>query len=238
MAKPTTPAHVGHRKRLKQRLDRVGIDSFLDHEFLELLLTYAIARKDTKPLAWALLKHFGSIAEVLDADQDALMKVDGIGPSSARLITLVRNAFKRYTLAKMHKRIKIETLHDVLEYCRASLAGKREEFVEIIFLSARFTIISTRMVAKGSISHASLEPRQVVEYALREKASALIIVHNHPSGDPSPSPQDIAWTLKTQQAANLLNIMLFDHLIIAKTGYYSFNGAGYLGASRKENLPQ
>lgn len=228
MPNSATPAHTGHRKRLKQRLSNVGVDSFLDHEFLELLLTYSIARKDTKPLAWALLKRFGSIAEVLDADENALMEVKGIGPATARLIMLVRNAFKRYTLAKMHKRIKIETLHDVLEYCRASLAGKHEEFVEVIFLSTRFTVISTRVVAKGSISHASVEPRQIVEYALREKASALIIVHNHPSGDPSPSPQDIEWTLKTQQAANLLNITLFDHLIIAKNGYYSFNGAGYL----------
>lgn len=230
MSKSTTPTHLGHRKRLQQRLRTVGIDAFLDHEFLELLLTYAIARKDTKPIAWALLKRFDSVAGVLDAQEDALMEVPGVGPSTARFLKLVRHALKRYTRARVPKRIKIESPSDVLEYCKASLAGKQEEFVEVIFLSVRHTIIDARVVATGSISQICIEPRQIVEYALHEKAAALIIVHNHPSGDPRPSPQDIAWTVKTKEAAQLFNIKILDHLIIANGGYYSFNAAGYLKA--------
>lgn len=228
MPTPTTPTHLGHRQRIQQRLRTVGIDAFLDHEFLELLLTYAIARKDTKPIAWALLKRFGSLAGVLDAEEDTLMEVAGVGPGTARFLKLVRSALKRYTRARVPKRIKIESPNDVLEYCKASLAGKQEEFVEVIFLSIRCTVLNVRVVARGSISRICIEPRQIVESALHEKAAALIIVHNHPSGDPRPSPQDIAWTVKTKEAAQLFNIKILDHLIIAKDGYYSFSAAGYL----------
>ena len=234
MTKPTTPSHIGHRQRLKQRLHTVGIDAFLDHEFLELLLTYSIARKDTKPIAWALLKRFGSIAGVLDASPEALAEVPGIGPSTAQFLQLVRASLKRYTRARIPKRIEMKSPHDVLEYCKASLAGKQEEFVEVLFLSIRHTIISTRMVAAGSISQIYIQPRQIVAYAMAEKAAAIIIVHNHPSGDPQPSAPDISWTLQTKEAAWLFNIKVLDHLIIAKNGYYSFNANGYLNYPDEE----
>lgn len=225
----SSPApYIGHRLRLKKRLHSVGVDSFLDHEFLELLLTYVIARKDTKPIAWALLKRFGSLAAILDATPSALMEVEGVGPSTAQFLKLIRSALKRYTHAGIPKRIKLGSIQEVLDYCQASLAGKKEEFVEVIFLSVRGTILNTRIVATGSISHIFIEPRQIIEHAMHEKAASLIIVHNHPSGDPRPSPQDITWTLQTKQAAFLFNIKILDHLIIANEGYYSFNAAGFL----------
>lgn len=228
MTKQTPPSHIGHRQRLKQRLHAVGVDSFLDHEFLELLLTYSIARKDTKPIAWALLKRFGSMAGVLDAPVSALTDVPGVGESTAQFLQLVRATFKRYTRARVPKRIEMKSPHDVLEYCKASLVGKQEEFVEVICLSVRCRLISARIVATGSISQIYIEPKQIVSYAMAEQASSIIIVHNHPSGDPNPSAQDIAWTLQTKEAAWLFNIKVLDHLIIAKDGYYSFKGNGYL----------
>lgn len=230
MPKQTIPAHLGHRQRLKQRLYSMGTDSFLDHEFLELLLTYPIARKDTKPIAWALLKRFGSVAGVLDASETSLLQIPGVGPSTAQFLKLVRSALKRYARARVPKGIALKSPYEVLEYCKASLAGKQEEFVEVLFLSVRHTIISTRVVAAGSISQISITPRQIIEHALTEKAAALIIVHNHPSGDPTPSSEDITWTLKTQEAAQLFDIKILDHLIIGKGTYYSFTANGFLHA--------
>ncbi len=222
MATPTKPLHLGHRRRLQQRLDSVGPDAFLDHEFLELLLTYAIPRKDTKPIAWALLKRFGSVAGVLDANPSALQTVDGVGSHTARFLKLVRSAFKRYTRSHVPKQIKLGSPQEVLDYCHASLAGKQEEFIEAIFLSARNTIITTRIVASGSLSAVSIEPRQLVARAMQENAAALIVVHNHPSGDPTPSPEDITWTKQLEDALLLFSIRLLDHLIVSKSTYFSF----------------
>lgn len=228
MQKSINPSHAGHRQRLKQRLRTVGADSLLDHEFLELLLTYAIARKDTKPLAWALLKRFGSLANVLDAGELALKDIPGIGPNTALFLQLIRSAHKRYARARIPKRVELNTPQKVLDYCQASLAGKQEEFLEVIFLSIRGTILSTRIMGTGSITQICVEPRQIVKEALKVNASALIIVHNHPSGDTTPSQEDLLWTLKTKEAAWLFGIKLFDHLIVSKDSYYSFNKSGYL----------
>ena len=151
MAQLSKPSYVGHRKRLKQRLSSVGLDSFLDHEILELLLTYSIARKDTKPIAWALLKRFGSLCEVLDADETALSDVRGVGPGTAQFIKLIRAVLKKYMLEQVKQQIQISTPQQVLDYCQASLADKKDEFLELIFLSIRNTLISTRVIAEGSV---------------------------------------------------------------------------------------
>lgn len=230
MKKQTTdkPSHIGHRKRIRQRLTATGTEAFLDHELLEVLLTYAIARKDTKPTAWALLKHFGSLNGVLDADQTALTDVAGIGPHTAQLFTLLRELFKRYLLAQVKRNVQIRTPQQVLDYCKASLAGKKEEFLEVIFLSTRNTIISIQVIARGEIDKVSASPRKIVEWALKEKASALILVHNHPSGDATPSAEDIDLTLKVIQAARVFDISVHDHIIISKGMHYSLKAAGYI----------
>ena len=228
MAQHLKPSYIGHRHRLKQRLSAVGLDALLDHEILELLLTYAIPRKDTKPLAWALIKRFGSLANVLDAEEAALLDVPGIGPNAAQFIKLIRGLLKKYMLTEVKKQIQISTPQQVLDYCKASLAGKKEEFLEVIFLSVRNTLISTQVVAEGSISQVAVSPRKIVEYAIKEKASALILVHNHPSGDAHPSPQDIELTQKIAQAVQVLGIMLHDHIIVSKGTSYSLKAAGYI----------
>lgn len=220
---PNSSSHTGHRNRLKQRLSSAGADSFLDHEFLEVLLTYSIPRKDTKTLSWTLLKHFGSIAGVLDAPESALCSVNGIGPSTARFLKLLRSAFKRYMLTKIPKRIDLRSPQEVLDYCTASLAGEQDEFIEAIFLSNHYALLETRVLSAGSSTEVPLDPRQVVKHALDVKAASVIIIHNHPSGNPNPSDADKSCTLRLARALEFFNMKLWDHLIICKGAYFSFN---------------
>ena len=230
---PISP-HLGHRQRMKQRFVSNGVDSFLDHEILELLLTYAIPRKDTKPLAWQLIKRFGSLSEVLDADEISLTDVDGIGPQTAQFLKLMRGVIKKYMHADLPQHISMKNPQEVLDYCQASLAGKQEEFLEVLLLSVRFTLKSARIIATGSIDQIIIEPRQILRWALKENAAAIILVHNHPSGDPSPSPEDIQMTRQIVQAAQLLNIQVLDHLIVSKGTYYSFLAHGIIKEQKRK----
>ena len=129
---PNKPSYFGHRERIREKFAAAGLDSFLDHEILELLLTYAVPRRDTKPLAWALLKKFGTLATVFDADENQLTQVDGIGTGAARFLRLIRAVFKKYSLDEVKETVSIRTPQQVLEYCKASLAGKKEEYLAII----------------------------------------------------------------------------------------------------------
>ncbi len=216
------PSFVGHRERLRQKLTEHGLDSFLPHEILEMLLTYAIPRKDTKPLAWALLKNFGSLAGVLDADEKQLREVPGIGEHAAQFLKLIRAVFKVYSLNHVQQKASIRSPQQVIEYCKASLADKTEECLELIFLSVRNTVIGTEIVATGLLDQVTISPRKIVECALKAQAAALILVHNHPSGDASPSKEDIALTQDVINAAALFSIRVHDHIIIGKGGtHYS-----------------
>ena len=226
MTNPAQPIPPGHRARLRYKFSQNGADSFLDHELLELLLTYALPRKDTKPLAWALLKKFGSLKAVLDAPAEKLTEVDGIGPAAAQLIVLVRALFTKYARAQMSAPVSASCPREVIEYCKTSLQGKREEFLEIIFLSVRNTILGTQIIASGLIDRVAVSPRKIVECALRAKAAALILVHNHPSGDARPSEADIEMTEQIKKAAELFNIELHDHIIVAGSHYFSLHEAG------------
>lgn len=226
MTTPSKPSYIGHRERIKEKFAQAGLDSFLEHETLELLLTYAIPRKDTKPLAWALLKKFGSLSGVLDAGVEDLQTVAGIGRSTALYLTLIRSVFKKYALENVKSRTLIRTPEQVLEYCKASLSGRSEECLELIFLSVRSTVLGTQTVATGEIDRVSISPRRIVECALAAKASALILVHNHPSGDASPSAEDILLTKEVVQAAALFGISVFDHIIIGKGSYFSLKANG------------
>lgn len=223
------PAFSGHRGRLRQKLAKHGLDGFLPHEVLELLLTYAIPRKDTKPLAWALLKQFGSLAAVLDADEKQLCEVDGIGPNAAQFLHLVREVIKNYSLAQVKETTVLNSPQQVLAYCKASLSNRRVECLEALCLSIRGTLISTQILATGSLGSVTVSPRQVVEYALKVNAKSVILVHNHPSGDASPSQADIALTQTIINAALYFDIKIEDHIIIGKGGnYFSFRAEGII----------
>jgi len=218
--------HVGHRKRIREKFISAGLDSFLDHEVLELLLTYCIVRKDTKPIAWVLLKQFGSLTAVLDASPKQLMSVEGVGKETACFLKLIRDTFKRYSLGTVQKTITIRSPQQVIDYCKAALAGKQEESLELIFLSVRHTIIGTQQISSGLIDRIAVSPRKIVENALIAKASAIILVHNHPSGDCTPSEADISFTQDTIRAAQLFGISICDHIIIGQNKHYSFRANG------------
>lgn len=221
MTPKKTVSYEGHRKRLREKFITSGLEPFLDHEVLELLLTYIIPRKDTKPLAWALLKKFHSLSAVLDASPQQLAEVPGIGENSVYFLKLIRALFKRYSFGTVRKNIEIRSPQQIIDYCKASLADKQEECVEIIFLSVRNTIIGTQTLSSGLIDRVVVSPRKIVESALTAKASAIILVHNHPSGDATPSEQDLEFTQQTIAAARLFNIAVHDHIIIGKNTCYS-----------------
>lgn len=226
MTPKKTALHEGHRKRLREKFIVSGLDPFLDHEVLELLLTYIIPRKDTKPLAWALLKKFRSLSAVLDASPQQLAAVPGLGENSVYFLKLIRALFKRYSFGTVRKNIEVRSPQQIIDYCKASLAGKQEECVELIFLSVRNTIIGTQTLSSGLIDRVVVSPRKVAESALTAKASAIILVHNHPSGDATPSEQDLEFTQQTIAAARLFNIAVYDHIIIGKNTYYSMRQHG------------
>ena len=221
MSAKIKPSYLGHRERIREKFASGGLDHFLDHETLELLLTYCIARKDTKPLAWALLQRFGSLSAVLDASVEELCSVRGIGRQSALYLKLIRNVFKKYSLDEVKEKVTIRTPEQVINYCKASLAGKSEECLELIYLSIRNTVIKSEIVASGDLDRVSVSPRKVVECALAAKAAAVILVHNHPSGDPTPSMEDILLTKEIVRSAALLGIAVHDHIIVGKSTHYS-----------------
>lgn len=220
------PSYIGHRERIRAKFAEGGLEQFLDHEALELLLTYAVARRDTKPLAWALIKKFGSLSGVLDAAPAELAGVKGIGPNTAVFLKLVRAAFKRYSLEAVRDSVTIRTPEQVVDYCKASLEGKSEECLELIYLSVRNTVTKTETVATGLIDRVSVSPRKVVECALAAKAAAVILVHNHPSGDATPSLEDILLTREVVEAARLLGISVYDHIIVGRGSHYSLKANG------------
>ncbi|MCI7044376.1 MAG: DNA repair protein RadC [Spirochaetes bacterium] len=220
------PSYLGHRERIRAKFAASGLAPLADHEVLELLLTYAIARRDTKPLAWALIKQFGYLGEVLDADPAALAAVKGVGKGTASFLKLVRAMFTRYSLEELRQTATIRSPEQVVQYCKASLAGRSEECLELIYLSVRNTVIRTETVAVGLIDRVSISPRKIVERTLAAKASAVILVHNHPSGDVTPSLEDILLTQEVVGAARLLGISVYDHIIVGRQAHYSLKANG------------
>ena len=220
------PSYMGHRQRMRDKFASGGLEHFLDHETLELLLTYCIARRDTKPLAWALIKRFGNLSAVLDAPVEELSAVPGMGEHSAQFLKLIRAVFKKYSLEEVKEKQTIRTPEEVVAYCNASLAGQSDECVELIYLSVRNTVIGTEIISSGTLDRVSISPRKIVERALAAKAAAIILVHNHPSGDPTPSMDDIVMTKEVARAAALLGISVHDHIIVGRGKHYSLKAHG------------
>ena len=220
------PSYMGHRQRMREKFASGGLENFLDHETLELLLTYCIARRDTKPLAWALIKRFGNLSAVLDAPVEELCAVPGMGEHSAQFLKLIRAVFKKYSLEEVKEKTAIRTPEEVMAYCNASLAGKAEECIELIYLSVRNTVIGTDIISSGDLDRVGISPRKIVERALAAKAAAIILVHNHPSGDPTPSMEDIVMTKEVMRAAAVLGIAVHDHIIVGRGKHYSLKAHG------------
>jgi len=219
--KPAPPHYHGHRQRLRARFLAGGLESFRDYEILELLLTFAIPFSDVKPLAKRLLADFGSFSAVMDASSEELVKVAGLGEYSATLLRLVKACAEYYLKEQAIKRRSIPSLPVLVDYCRTSLGGLKDEQFRVIFLNSQNEIIAEETIQEGTVDQTVVYPRKVLEGALKHKATGLILVHNHPSGKLTPSTADRELTRAIIQAAQPLSIVVHDHLIIAKQGYYS-----------------
>lgn len=206
----------------------------MDHEVLELLLTFCIPRKDTKPIAWALVKRFGSLSGVLDATAKELAEVAGIGEQSAVFLNLVRATMRKYFLEQVKERKEIKNPESVIDFCQASLQGEANEVFEVIYLTTRNTVIGVERIAIGTIDRASISPRKIIENAFMRRAAALIFVHNHPSGEPNPSHEDISLTESLSRIAAPLGIIVLDHIIVGKGKFYSIKANNFI--KPKKNL--
>jgi DNA repair protein RadC len=224
----SVPDHVGHRKRLKERFRKGGADALPDYELLELLLFSAIPRRDVKPLAKRLIGRFGSFAEVINAPEDLLCEDDEVGDSVITELRLVRAAALRMMRGHVIDRPVLSTWTAVLDYCRAAMAFEAREQFRVLFLDKRNRVIADEVQGQGTVDHTPVYVREVVKRALEHSATAIILVHNHPSGDPTPSRADVEMTKQIVAAAKNLNIAVHDHVIVGKSGHASFKGLGLL----------
>ena len=222
-AENAAPHFHGHRERLKARFHDAG-DSFADYEFLELLLFQAVPRRDTKPLAKTLLAKFGSFSEVISAPEERLREVKGVGDSVVHLFRLVTVSAQRFARDKITERPLLDSWKSVIDYCKAAMAFEPIELFRILFLNKKNQLIADEVQQRGTVDHTPVYPREVVKRALELSATAIILVHNHPSGDPTPSTADIQMTKQLVDTAKPLGIMVHDHIIVGKGGHASFRG--------------
>lgn len=230
MESPAAADHEGHRKRLRERFTRSGLDGFHDHEVLELLLTFVIPRRDVKPPAKALLKEFRTLAGVFDAPQSSLQRTPGVGPQAATLIAAVPRLFDRYQEDRWnrHDENKVQSTDDAVLLLRSELGTERNEAFCILALNSKNLLLATERVQEGSVNRTAVFPRLVVEAIVKHHATSVILAHNHPGGDPSPSAADRQLTRKLKKLLNDLDVHVHDHIIIAGLQYYSFAEHGEL----------
>ncbi|MBX9805881.1 MAG: DNA repair protein RadC [Alphaproteobacteria bacterium] len=222
------PTYLGHRARLRERFAQAQGLGLADYELLELLLFLALPRSDTKPLAKALLQKFGSLAALLKAEKGLILETPGVGEGVLHVIQLMQAVIGKVLQQEMMNKPVLASCQSVLDYCQATMAHDKRETVRLLFLDRKNQVIGDEVQQTGTVDHAPLYPREVVKRALDLGASALIIVHNHPSGDPTPSRADIDMTLKVQQAASSLGIEVHDHLIIGKGRHSSLKSMGLM----------
>jgi DNA repair protein RadC len=227
--KPSVPAdsiehYHGHRERLREKYRDHGDTSLADYEILELLLFRSIPRRDTKPLAKALLARFGTLAGVFGAPLGLLQEVKGIGENVALDLKLVATVGQRSLKSELREKQVLSSWSSVIDYCHAAMAYESREQFRILFLDKRNALIADEVQSKGTVDHTPVYPREVVRRALELSATAIILVHNHPSGDPTPSRADIDMTKTIVDTAKPLGITVHDHIIIGKDGHASLKG--------------
>ncbi len=222
------PHFIGHRERLKERFRETGGDALADYELLEMLLFRAIRRGDTKPLAKRLIARFGSFAEVLSAQPTRLMEVTGVGEAVATEIKLVHAAAMRLMRGQVLNRPLLGSWAAILDYVRAARAFSDNEQFRILFLDKKNQLIADEVQQEGTVDHTPVYPREVMKRALELGASAIVLVHNHPSGDPAPSMPDIEMTRKIVDAGQRLGVTIHDHVIVGRKGHFSFRSTGLL----------
>ncbi|KFI28463.1 hypothetical protein CG51_07865 [Haematobacter missouriensis] len=223
------PSYIrDHRKRLRHRFMAGGAAAMPDYELLELVLFRAIPRQDVKPLAHRLMAAFGDFNGVISAPLPRLKSVEGVGEAVMQELKIVEAAAHRMARSRIMHRPVLSSWSALLDYCRAAMAHRETEQFRILFLDRKNTLIADEEQARGTVDHVPVYPREVMKRALELNASALILVHNHPSGDPTPSDADISVTAQIAAAAQALGLTLHDHLIIGKAQEVSFRASGYL----------
>lgn len=218
----------GHRRRLRERFLKSGPDNIPDYELLELVLFQSRPRGDVKPLAKSLLDRFGSFAGTISAPAEDLMKVRGVGESTAIALTSVRAAAVRLMREEVRERAVVSSWDQLIAYCRAAMGFSKREQFRVLFLDKKNRIIADEVLQEGTVDHTPVYPREVVARALDLGATALILVHNHPSGDTTPSKADIDMTGQIRQAASALGIVLHDHIIVGRAAHTSFKAQGLI----------
>ncbi|MFZ8940540.1 MAG: RadC family protein [Gemmobacter sp.] len=223
------PSYIrDHRARLRARFMAGGPDAVPDYELLELVLFRAIPRQDVKPLARSLIERFGDFNRVISAPPARLADVAGVGEAVIVELKLIEAAAQRLARARVINRPVLSSWQALIDYCQTALAHRETEEFRVLYLDRKNVLIADEAQARGTVDHVPVYPREVVKRALEINASALILVHNHPSGDPTPSAADIEMTLRIRDAAEVLGIVLHDHLIIGKAREVSLKAGGYL----------
>jgi DNA repair protein RadC len=218
------PHYHGHRQRLRNRFLEAGADALSDYELIELILFRAIPQRDLKPLAKDLITRFGSFAEVVSAPIERLREIKGLGEAAIAELKIVQASANRLARGQVKRRPVLSSWSSVLDYCRTAMAFAEREQFRILFLDKRNALIADEVQQTGTVDHTPVYPREVIKRALELSATAIILVHNHPSGDPTPSRADIQMTQAIVDVAKPLGISVHDHIIVGKEGHASFKG--------------
>lgn len=225
---PVALDHKGHRSRLRARFLSAGAEALADHELIEMTLFMALPRRDTKPVAWALLARFGSYANVIAAPAADLLSIEGLSEAGVSALKLVQAAAQRLTKAEVLHRPVLDNWDRLMDYLQVVLGREKTEQFRVLYLDSRNRLLADVPQAKGTVNHTPVYPREVIKQALELHAVALILVHNHPSGDPSPSEEDILMTKAVKRAANALSLVLHDHVIVGNGRTLSMRKTGLL----------
>lgn len=218
------PHYLGHRQRLRKRFAENGPKALQDYELMELLLARSIPRRDVKPIAKTLINRFGGFAGALGAPLERLTEINGVGPAVALDLKIVAAAGQELAIGEVKRRQNLSSWKDVIDYCRTTIAFQEREEFHILFLDKRNGLIRNELQSHGTVDHTPVYTREVIKRALELSATALILVHNHPSGDPSPSAADIKMTKELIDVAAPLGIVVHDHIIIGRNGHASLRG--------------
>lgn len=227
--KKDEPHHTGHRQRLRDRFSGGGANALADYELLELVLFLVIPQRDVKPLAKTLIVKFGGLAEVMNAPIEELIKVPGIKENTALAFKAITALSHRALKQEITRKPILNSWNRLMDYCTATMAHEQKEHFRIIFLNKKNEMIGDEIQSSGTVDHTPAYPREIMKRALELGATALILVHNHPSGDPKPSQADIDMTRAIMRAAEPFSIVIHDHVIVSRGGYTSFKNQGLMG---------
>lgn len=224
-----TPDYIGHRQRILSKLNKHGYEHFADYEIVEMMLFLIFKRKDTKPLAKKLLRKFGNLSGILNANAQTLLAIEGVGIAVYNGIKIINMLIKSALKSKIYSTQSITCLNDVIDYAKIHMVNLTCEEARIICLNNKNHVINDEVVQRGSIDSVSIYPREIIKICLLTSAKSLILLHNHPSGDPTPSINDQYTTNKLVEACRIMGISFFDHIIIANDQFTSFRALGLLG---------